>query len=513
VYGSDPGTSPGPLANLAIQTSIDPPLLQMLMASQIVPGADPSYALCKLIFEYHPLGATLTANPITLAQSQERTISVPGLGEERVVQQFRTTWAALGQLPEHELGKLSATALIHSLVTQSRMYGVATLVAGEQGKALATPLDLNEIGGSDLFFNVLDPLTTAGSLVLDLNPRSPKFLKPTNVYVQGEWCHPSRVLVKMNEFPIYLAWSNPSFGFVGRSIYQRGLYPLKSFIQSMVTDQMVIQKSGLLVAKMRQPGSIIDGVMGAMFGQKRGQVKAGVTGQVLGIAVDEEIESLNLQNLEKPFELARTNVLKNIATACGMPAALVNNETLTEGFGEGTEDAKQIARYLDWCRQDMARIYSFLDRIVMRKAWDENFYKTMQRAYPEYAAMKYETAFYEWQRLFKATWPNLLTEPDSEKAKREKEQFDAVVEYVKEIAPLLDPKNKAGLIEWASANVNAAEELFAGRLDFDVEALEDFLETEIERQQDLAEAAAEGPDEKGGNGVKPTNGKAKVSAT
>ena len=221
--------------------------------------------------------------------------------------------------------------------------------------------------------------------------------------------------MKMNEQPIYIEWTGSAFGFVGRSIYQRALYPLKSFLQSMITDQMVIQKSGLLVAKMKTPGSFIDNVMQVMFGWKRAKLKEGVTGQVLQIGTDEDIETLNMQNLDKAFSTARTNVIKNIATACGMPASIIGQETLTEGFGEGAEDAKKEAAYLEYLREDMQSAYAFLDRIVMRKAWTSEFYDTLIPLYPR--LKPYDTWLYECIHSFKATWPNILVERIQKKAK------------------------------------------------------------------------------------------------
>jgi hypothetical protein len=135
----------------------------------------------------------------------------------------------------------------------------------------------------------------------------------------------------------------------------------------MITDQMVVQKSGLVVYKAKAPGSFIDNLMQAFFGAKRSAIKQGVTGQVLSIELEEAIETLNMQNLDKAFMSARGNILKNIASAAGMPASIIMQETLTEGFGEGTEDAKKEAEYLDYIRSDMDPAYAFLDRICQRK--------------------------------------------------------------------------------------------------------------------------------------------------
>ena len=54
----------------------------------------------------------------------------------------------------------------------------------------------------------------------------------------------------------------------------------------------------------------------------------------------------------------------------GMPAILINQETFAEGFGEGTEDARAIAQWVDGVRIELNPLYKWFDEIVMRRAWN-----------------------------------------------------------------------------------------------------------------------------------------------
>jgi hypothetical protein len=489
MYASDSNQDPTYAFN-GVDFGQDSPLMQMLVAQNIQPGSDTSYELCKTIYTYHPLGAILADAPITRAQSQERVIKVQGLAESRLIERFWTVW--------NEIGNEGATVVIHDLMSRSRIYGIASLGVGEVGKSLNAQLDVNAIAKSEIFFNVLDPLNTAGSLILSQDPNSPAYLKPAgDIRVQGQTWNSSRILPKMNERPSYIKWENAAFGFSGRSVYQRALYPMKSFIQTMITDDMITKKAGLLVAKMKQPGSFIDQVMQTMFGAKRGQLKSGNTGQVLGIGTEEDIESLNLQNLEAPYKLSRENVIKNIASASGTPASIIAEETLTEGFGEGSEDFKKEVQYLNWIRKDMAPTYRFMDRIVMRKAWTPEFHETLKADYPELP--EFATWLHQSMTAFVATWPNLNEEPDSEKSKAEKVQMEAVVSMLETLLDKLDPENQAAMIEWACENVNEREALFASTLVLDPIKLIEFLKSNQEQKDEMmaagAEAAAEGEGE------------------
>jgi hypothetical protein len=455
-------------------------LTRLLMAEDIEPGSAPSYEICKQLLVFHPLGVVLTEEPLTLAQSQSREISVPVLGEPSIVEQFDKTW--------NTIGKVGATVVLHNLGTLSRTYGIASLGVGEMDKDLGSPLDLSKIADAELFFNVLDPLNTAGSLVLNQDPNSADFLKPVgNIRVNGKPWHHSRLFPKMHRQPLYIEYTNSGFGFVGQSIFQNVLYPMKSYIQTMITNDMVTKKAGLLVAKMESPGSMIDKVMQTMFGWKRGQIKSGVTGQVLGIGVGEEIETLNMQNLDKAFGAARSNVLRDIATGASMPASIVTKETLAEGFGEGSEDAKEKARYIGFIRTDMDPAYAFMDRIVQRQAWTPEFKESLHRDYPEIAKLPYDQWLYACIQAFTAAWPNYLIESDAEKSKTEDVKQKAAIATAEVLLPELDPANKAALIMWMADNVNEMQNLFSGRLVLDEDAMTEFFE---ENRQQAADAAA-----------------------
>jgi hypothetical protein len=243
----------------------------------------------------------------------------------------------------------------------------------------------------------------------------------------------------------------------------------------MRTDDMITRKAGVLVAKMKAPGSIINQAMASIMGFKRSLLKQAQTDNVLGIDVEEAVETLNMQNIDGAGTFARTNILKNIATSADMPAMLLENETLVQGFGEGTEDAKQIARYIERFREQMRPAYEWFDGIVQHRAWNENFFANMQKEFPDqYGKMSYEAALSEWQNNFRATWPSLLIEPESERVKTDDVKLRAIVAVVEAFAPLMDPENKARLMAWASDNIADTRLLFGVPLTLDLDALRDF---------------------------------------
>lgn len=447
------------------------PLEQVLMADSIQPGSPPSYETCKLIYLFHPLGQKMAEAPITEAQTEERKITVDDAPEE-CVESFIKAGEAL-----------NVEGSIHNVHSLSRVYGIASLGLGCEGKPSDKPLDMTKIGTLPIYFSVFDPLNTAGSLVLNQTATAPDFNRPTHIAVNGQIFHGSRSRVVMNEKPVYIAYSSSAFGFVGRSVYQRALFPLKSFIRSMIADDMLQTKLGVLIAKRDSPGSVVNNMMKRVADLTRGLLKRAQTGQVLQIGPTDEISAIDMQNVQGAGEYSRTNILKNIATAADMLAILLENETLTEGFGEGTEDARRIVRYLNGVRRKLNPTYGWTDNVVQYRAWTPDFFSRMQGKYKELKKLDYFDAFSLWREKFKATWPSLIVESEKEKVETEKVKFESIVSYVNMMLPIVDPHSKVILLQWAADEISENKIMFRHALTLDYMALEDFFVEQHERMQ------------------------------
>src|ERR1700761_5723043 len=249
--------------------------MSLLVAPDIEPGDSPSYELCKQIYLLHPLGAKMVEKPIQIAQSQKRKISVPDAPEDMCKEAFDRQWK-----------KDRASNHIRNCLYTSRIYGIGSIAVLTKGKPTNAPLDMGTLWKDDISFNVYDPLNTAGSLVLNQDPLAMDFQHAQAIAVNGQVFHRSRTRVIMNEDPIYISYTSSAYGFVGRSVYQRSLYPLKSYVQTMVTNNMVSLKAGVIVAKIKQAGSFITGPMMAMFGMKRDLVKEATVGNVINMGTD-----------------------------------------------------------------------------------------------------------------------------------------------------------------------------------------------------------------------------------
>lgn len=466
-------------------TGIGNALTSIMEAQDIQPGDEPSYFTCKTLYTAHPLGKKLVDAPIELAQSKPRETSIKNAPDE-VKEAFDQKWEEMG-----------CESLIFNEHHIARMYGIGTLVAVMDGKDSGKPFDMPNLWKDEarLKFNVLDPLNTAGSLVLSQIPTDTDFQKPVSVSSGGETFHRSRFHVTMNEMPIYLAYTNAAFGFVGRSVFQRTLYPLKSFLQTMRSDDVIANKNAMIVYQATSPGSLVSEIMQLIGAVKRKLIRFGRNGNVLTIGLEEKIETLDMQHVAQSGEYSRNNILKNIASGASMPAIMVNDETLVSGLADGTEDAKLIARFGEHFRLGLIPSYKFLDNYCMYLAWTPAFIERMQAERPGlYAGKTREEIFAGWRKGFSAQWPSLLQETESEKAQREQVKAGVIVSLLGTLMDRLDQESQLNLIIWAKDNLNESKLLLPHELKIDEVALEEFLEQQAEQKALSALSAANGED-------------------
>lgn len=436
-------------------TPISDAWTNILGADDITPGDAPSYQTCKNIFLYHPLALKVVEQPVALAQSQKRIVSIEGAPDE-VAAEF-----------EIARKKLRMDYYIRNAMCTTRIYGVGTLVCGTIGEESAKPMELDKIHEREIYFSVMDPLNTSGSIVLDQNPNSPMFQRVGDITVAGTPWHRSRACVIYRGMPIYIAYTSSAFGFVGRSVFQSALYPLKSFLETMRTDDLVAKKAGLIIALMKAAGSIVNALQQSAASIKSFLLKQGGNGEVLGITSEDKIESLDLKNLEGPATMARTNIIKNIATAVPMPAKILEQEAFAQSLGgDGQEDTKDIVRYISEVREDMEPLYTFTDPIVQRVAWTPEFCETIRTKYRDvYGKMSTNQMFYSWANAFKATWPSLLEEPESEKAKVEKVKVEGALAIIESLKSMANEEGQKSLVNFLVGNVNSWRNLFPVPMD------------------------------------------------
>lgn len=446
------------MAVISMSSGIDQgsPLYDIMMCQNIVPGEQPSYMVCKEIYLSHPLGKKIIDSPIARAMNKRREIVVLEQ-PDAVVQRFNEVW-----------DDLQADYYVADCYRLSRIYGISSLAIVPEDGDTQRPLQPEELWSGNVRFNSLDPLNTAGSLVGILDPNRPDFLKYSSIAVQGKPYAASRAHIQLYENPIYLSFTNAAFGYVGRSAFCRCLYPLQSYLQSMVADNLVMVKSGVLVAKISQPGSIIDRVQTAAQNIRLNILKGARTGNTVSVKPDEAIESLDLHYLD--YQKQRQNILETIALSLDMPAQFLTSDALSQGFGEGEEDAKLISSYIDRVRLDMKNLYDFMDNIVMHVAWSPEYYESIKGRFPG-IPKTYDEFFISCKRSFKAIWPESLEPTKKERVEFQRISYESILQVFNSLNLVCEGENKGALVQWVVSNLNEMETLFPNKLELDTDEI------------------------------------------
>lgn len=461
-----PASSPRDVqGEVAISGGSAPPLWQLV--ERITPGYEPSYEDCKIMYVYHPLGARIIDAPIYLGFYRPRQITIDVGPQDELIAAFEAEW--------NRIGEIGALRYIIQTIRLSAIYGIAALGAGVPDVPTDRPLTDKEWLSPDLYFQVFDSLNTAGSLTLSQDPSNPNFLKPRHFVVNNEVYHLNRGVVLQNEDPLYIQWTSSAFGFTGRSKYMRAMYPLASYVRMMVAHNKIAEKLALLITKVKSPGSIVDRVTDSFFRKKLQQIKVAATGNVASVDIDESIETLNMMNVDASGKFATDGIINDIASGAGMPGLLLTQDSLAQGFADGSEDAKQISSYIEAYRAQQEPIFRFFDRIVQRRAWTKEFWQAMRAKYPEtMRGETYAASFQKWTGAFAPKWPSMVQQSDKEELEGQQKRFDSVVKLVEVFGSMItEPQARADVIDWAAANINAQEKMFASPLILDTQAIAD----------------------------------------
>lgn len=453
------------MAEIQLDSGLSSQLSKILDSEEIQPGTDVGYELCKLLWQYHPLGGKLVEKPISMAMCKQRQYSVDTDPDERVVRRFQEVWE-----------RMEVNEKIKNFFFVSRCYGAAAIGVGTTSVSCKDELPGFGLTEDDVYINVWDPLNAAGSMITDQNPNSPFFQEPKKTLkINGKSWHPSRTLKVFNGTPIYLEYQNSTFGFTGRSVFQRVLYPMKSYIGTMTANDMVSQKAGVLVAKTAQNGSVLSGIMAAATKVKREIIKIARNGGVISVGDKDNVESLNLQNIDGALNASRDNIISDIASGSDVPSILIKEEAFSKGWGEGSEDSKAVSQYIDGVRQQIEPVMDYFEKLVQYIAWSEDFFNSLKNDFPDIITDDYQTTFFMWRREFTAKWQELVEESPDKRRESDSKVIQQATALYTALSQNLDPENRATAADWLTSIVNATQTYGDVPLIIDKEALANYI--------------------------------------
>lgn len=433
-----------------------------------------SYNLCKQLYVYHPLGKRIVDLPIDLTLNKERILNVKHELSPELIDQFNKKWK-----------ELNLTRAIRNLAVTSRLYGIAALFIKikdiDDSENIPNDKNLNDYTITPL---VYDALNIAGSATQNQNLESADFLELKEVYRSGQALAKDRSIILSNGDPIYIEYINSAYGFAGRSVFQNCASLLQSYVDVMGADNTVARKAALIIAKMQQSGSPTN-LQGKAFEQKRELILEGINNNILNVGINEDISTLNMTNVDNSIDTARRHIIEDIANAIDLPVVLLNGQKFTAGFGEGSEDTKNIGRHVDSKRQWLEPIFNFCDNLVMDLAWDFNFIDSLNSQNSSFFDKNlpieekkriYKIRFQELKNGFSYSFPSFLTETESEILDGDVKKINSIKTIFDSVYDKVDPQTKSQLICWMMDNFNDLRSVNKVKIDYDPEEIEEFVE-------------------------------------
>ncbi|CAI3957934.1 DUF1073 domain [Commensalibacter communis] len=428
-----------------------------------------SYELCKILYVYHPLGKRLIEIPVNLSLNKKRIIKLQNDYSAELIDQFEKKWQ-----------ELKITQNIKRLAITSRLYGIGALFLKIKGIKDTELLDKNQkLENYEIHPVVYDAMNIAGTASNNHNIDSIDFLQLSEIVRGGEALAKDRSCILSNGDPIYIEYIESAYGYGGRSIFQNCFDLMYSYLSIIHADNAVAKKVATLIIKLNQVGSA-NRVQEGASAQKRQMLATAGNGDVVSMAVGEEAETLSMMNVDQALDTARRHIIEDIANAVDLPVILLNGQKFSGGFGEGTEDAKNIAQHVDAIREWLEPVFNFCDDFVMDLAWNFDFIDALNNEnsqfydktlLPEEKQKKYNIFIQELKATFSYEFPSFLTETQSQIIESDNKKLMSIMEVFKNTYPLVDVDTKVKLICWVLDSVNELKGISDIKIDYDPEKI------------------------------------------
>ncbi|CAB4132064.1 Protein of unknown function DUF1073 [uncultured Caudovirales phage] len=423
------------------------------------------YSLCQLIRRFHPVGQALVTMPIIKAQANGRKIQIHA-APQMAVEAFESVSMRYG-----------TDNLAQDLLAGSKAFGVNSIFIGQYGVETDSPLDISTLN-SNAFFNVVDPLTTAGSNTANQRPNYKDFLTtPSIIKVQGIGYHSSRCFTLRNPFEpsLFLNFNTAAFSYAPASCYERPLPYLKMFLENDLALSAGNKKVGSFIHKKAFSNqTALDAANQSIKGFIRQKLSTLFSGDVAIIGKDDEITTVDLMHFSESLNATYNAIIDRISLSSsdGIPASMLKGALLSTGLSDGTNDKEKEDECIIKHQKALEPIYGFLDPLMMRIAWnDPDFYAAIQARYPEYRGVSHRSAVTQWVNSFQWEW-NPITEPtDAELAdinEKKMMQSQQLIQLAQGLQ--LDEDVLLDLFESHVNNLNDLE-ILPNRFDIDVDSI------------------------------------------
>lgn len=371
-----------------------------------------SYLECKDIYRFWPLGKRIASALPRFALSAKRTFIVKEAPQE--VNDKLTEFAE----------SLNLDDIVLRTSIYARVYGLSCIFVACPSNRL-NALTYKQVQNEQIVFNVLDPLAMGGSIVVDNDPLSPTFSKPTAVHIQGNAVEPSRLCIVYNDIPLYYKFNPSSFSFSGPSIYQNMTLLIRSWNRCIIAMQRLATKAASII-KTTKDNSNVTGINIRAIERNLSLIRSIENDGIASIRSGEELQFFNLTGVSEVDSIIQQLNTSLMMALSDTPSGILLDKNLSVGLNDGSEDMKAILMAVDHFRISLLLpMYNFLDKFLCYKAFSPQFIKQMKSEYPDlYRELTPNQILTKWIQDYSFEWGELYPQNENEKADTEAKLLD-----------------------------------------------------------------------------------------
>jgi hypothetical protein len=319
------------------------------------------FTQCKYYYTAHPYGRK-TVDWLINMSNLKRNLSFEDYSEAV------SLYESVAKNSFQEDGVISACK-------QALIYGEATLYVNieSEDKTLSDPsqpLFYHKIKPSDKVRFIAVPPILANSMT-EQDPLNINFLRKKEIKINGKSIHPDRTVIIRNGIPLYLAFTDSSFQFTGRSIYQNCWNILDALTLLDQAKKRVVSRIGLTIHEYSTLGSAGEEVIPTSFEQSVVEQKALMTNvaanlNTLAVPAGDKINYLQSNDAASATIVMRDAYLKELSSATDVPYQEYIGESYSSSLSEGSSDYKMINQKLAYIQEFVLRpAYEFTDKVIL----------------------------------------------------------------------------------------------------------------------------------------------------
>lgn len=334
--------------------------------------------------------------------------------------------------------ELDIESVAHRASVYARIYGISFIYASSEIKSNKAINYEYMQSGKPFKFNILDPLSAGGQIIIDNEPLSPTFSLPIDLRIQGNKIHNQRLQICTNDIPLYLKFNPSSYSFGGPSIYQNMTLLIRSWNRAIISIQRLATKASAMILKAKDSGGVTNAVQNYAMQKNLEFIRRIENDGIASIKVGEELEFFQLTGIKEI-----DTIIQKIQNALMMalndtPSGILLDNYLSTGLADGDNDMKAIIIAVEKFRKDvLTPIYKFLDKYIQYKAYTPELLDYIRNNYDYFTEMTNDEILSELLQAYSFSFNDIYPQTENEQADTNSKRLDNIIK-LKELGVEID---------------------------------------------------------------------------